>query len=83
MNELTFEEALDKLEEIANQLEEGLTLEESLKAFEEGIGLFKYCAGKLERAEQKVQILRLDEEGEVHLETFTDEDVESREENED
>jgi len=68
MSDLTFEEALNRLEEIARQLEEGLPLEESLKAFEEGVRLFKYCAGKLERAEQKVQMLLTDSDGEVRFE---------------
>lgn len=54
----TFETALARLEEIVHALEQGnIPLEDSLKAFEEGIGLVRFCNGKLESAEQKVKIL--------------------------
>jgi len=53
-----FEDALEKLEGIVKKLETGeLTLEESLKAFEEGIRLTRLCAGKLDEAERRVEIL--------------------------
>jgi exodeoxyribonuclease VII small subunit len=53
-----FEDALEKLEGIVKKMETGeLTLEESLKAFEEGIRLTRLCAGKLDEAERKVEIL--------------------------
>lgn len=59
-----FEEALAKLEEIVKKMEGGdLTLEESLKAFEEGIRLSRICAGKLDEAERRVEILLKTEEG--------------------
>ena len=79
MADLTFEAALKKLEKIAHQLEEGMTLEASLKAFEDGVGLYQYCAGKLEQAEQKVQMLLVDEDGKVHLEPFAGENREEDE----
>jgi exodeoxyribonuclease VII small subunit len=53
---MTFEEKLTKLSQIVEQLEEGndLPLENSLKLFEEGIGLVASCREMLENAEQRV-----------------------------
>ena len=47
--ELTFEESMEKLEEIANELEKNdLSLDESIKKFEEGMKISKHCKnGKL------------------------------------
>ncbi len=56
--ELSFEEALVRLQQIVGGLENGsVPLEESLSLFEEGVGLVKLCNEKLDRAEQKVKIL--------------------------
>jgi exodeoxyribonuclease VII small subunit len=64
MEEMKFEEAFQRLEGIVKNLEKGdLTLEESLRAFEEGIRLYRFCAGKLDEAERKVEILLKDEDG--------------------
>ena len=53
-----FEEALETLEGLVEAMEEGeLSLEESLKAFEQGIKLTRECQSALEKAEQKVQVL--------------------------
>lgn len=53
-----FEEALEKLEEIVKKMEAGnLTLDESLKAFEEGIKLVRICTKKLDEAERRVDLL--------------------------
>ena len=53
---MTFEEKLTKLSQIVEQLEDGtdLPLENSLKLFEEGIGLVVSCRAMLENAEQRV-----------------------------
>ena len=57
-SERNYEEAVTRLEEIVRQLEEGnLGLDASLILFEEGIGLAKYCSGKLDAAEGRLQIL--------------------------
>lgn len=62
--ELTFEQALVKLEEIVNQLEVGtLSLEDSLVAYERGVALSRLCAEKLELAKQKVSILTQGQDG--------------------
>ena len=56
--ERSYEEAICRLEEIVQRLETGeLSLEESLTLFEEGIGLAKYCTGKLDAAEGRLEIL--------------------------
>lgn len=53
---MTFEEKLAKLSQIVERLEEGndLPLEDSLKLFEEGVGLVRACRETLENAEQRV-----------------------------
>lgn len=57
-SERSYEEALKRLEEIVERLEGGdLTLEESLALFEEGVGLAKFCNGKLDAAEGRVEML--------------------------
>ena len=58
-----FEEALGRLEDIVKRMEAGdMTLEESLKAFEEGIKLARLCSRKLDEAERRVEILLKQEE---------------------
>jgi exodeoxyribonuclease VII small subunit len=58
MTKKSFEDALDKLEQITKDLEGGdLSLEESLKHFDEGIQLAEYCNHKLSDAQKKVEIL--------------------------
>ena len=64
MAEEKFEDALAKLEEIVRKMESGdLTLDESLKAFEEGIRLSRLCAAKLDETERRVEVLLKTEEG--------------------
>ena len=58
MAEKKFEKAMERLEEIVENLEGGeLSLEDSLKAFEEGMKLAGFCSHKLEEAEKKVTLL--------------------------
>jgi exodeoxyribonuclease VII small subunit len=53
-----FEQSIKELEEIVRQLEKGeLTLEDSLKQFEKGIGLARRCQDVLQQAEQKIETL--------------------------
>jgi exodeoxyribonuclease VII small subunit len=53
-----FEQSITDLEQIVRQLEKGeLTLEESLKQFEKGIGLARKCQDVLNQAEQKIEFL--------------------------
>lgn len=58
---LKFEQALKRLEEMVQKLEEGdLPLDESLKVFEEGIELSRFCEQKLNQAEGRVEMILKD-----------------------
>lgn len=60
MKEQTFEASIERLEAIVSQLEAGsVSLEESVKLYEEGLTLAKDCTLKLENAKQK--IIEIDE----------------------
>lgn len=68
---LTFEEATLKLEEIVRQLEKGNTsLDESLKLYEEGVALVRFCNNELENAEKKIKMLVYNENGEMTEKEF-------------
>jgi len=67
-----FETALNELESLVEQMEQGdMGLEESLKAFERGIVLTRSCQQALKEAEQKVQIL-LERDGKTDIEPLDD-----------
>lgn len=67
----SFEDSLRKLETIVEQLEKGeLPLEESLKLFEEGVGLSAVCKQELDAAEGKVQMLIKQRDGSLKAEPF-------------
>lgn len=66
MAEKRFEKAMERLEQIVKELESGeLGLEESLKVFEEGMKLVRFCEQKLSEAEKKVTILTQRSDGSV------------------
>jgi len=70
MAKKTFEDSLKKLEEITRELEDGdLSLEASLKKFEEGMALSDFCNSKLNDAQKKVNIL-LKKDGKEELVPF-------------
>jgi exodeoxyribonuclease VII small subunit len=61
--EVKFEDALARLEEIVQSLESGnLSLEESLALYEEGMRLSSICSKKLSEAELRIQVLTKEEE---------------------
>jgi exodeoxyribonuclease VII small subunit len=67
-DELKFEAALQRLEQIVQKLEKGdLPLEESLVLYEEGIRLSRLCHAKLEEAEGKIEVLMKDARGDLVL----------------
>ena len=64
MTDLKFEAALQRLEQIVDQLEAGnLSLEESLQDFDEGVGLARRCGRYLDDAEKRIELLTRDESG--------------------
>ena len=75
MAKVSFEKALDQLENIVKDMESGnLTLEQSLKKFEEGMKLSKYCTQKLEETEKKISLLTIQSDGSVRERPFEDDD---------
>lgn len=71
MAKQSFETALKKLEEVVEKLESGeVSLDQSLKLFEQGITLVRQCSKRLDEVERKVQVLVSDEQGE-RLEDFS------------
>ena len=69
--ELSFESAMTDLEALVTKIETGnLSLEESLKEFENGIKLSRICQSALKDAENRVKILSDDEE-----QVFTDQHI--------
>lgn len=77
---LNFEEAMGKLEKIVEDLESGnLSLEDSVKSFEEGIELSRLCKKKLESAENRVKVIVEKAGGEFDLELFEESEGEINE----
>ena len=63
---LTFESAIVRVEEIVKLLEKGnSSLDESLKLYEEAISLIRFCNNALDNAENKIKILASDESGKL------------------
>ncbi|MCB1308316.1 MAG: exodeoxyribonuclease VII small subunit [Leptospiraceae bacterium] len=80
-SEPSFEEAIDLLEQITRQLESGaLTLDESIRAYEQGMELKKTCQKMLENARKKLEYLERKEDGSLErkdIEMDEDEEIES------
>ncbi|GAB6139183.1 exodeoxyribonuclease VII small subunit [Halanaerobaculum tunisiense] len=69
-NELSFEEAMEQLEEVVTKLEtKELSLSESLDKFATGVKLAKFCSTKLEQAEEKIRIIK-QEANEIKIEPY-------------
>lgn len=66
---MTFEDKLKTLESITEKMRKDITLEESIKCFEEGIELAKELEDKLNSFEKRVEILLENENGD-YLEEF-------------
>ena len=53
-----FEQSLDELEQLVEKMEQGeMSLEDSLAAYERGVGLYRHCQAALEQAELRVRLL--------------------------
>jgi exodeoxyribonuclease VII small subunit len=77
MSEKKFEEAMKRLENIVESLDRGdLSLEDSLKIFEEGMKLLHFCSKKLEEAEEKVTLLIKESGGKFTQQPFEVEEKE-------
>ncbi len=61
--ELTIEQAFEKLDKLIENMETEIPLEESFNMYKEGIELIKLCNEKLDKVEKKIMIL--DENGEL------------------
>ncbi|MBR6021617.1 MAG: exodeoxyribonuclease VII small subunit [Kiritimatiellae bacterium] len=72
--EMSFEEALEKLEKLAQQMESGnLGLEAMVGAYEEGQKLIKTCTDKLNAVERRIEVLVKGEDGAVKAVPFEEE----------
>ncbi|MER3501188.1 MAG: exodeoxyribonuclease VII small subunit [Candidatus Fervidibacterota bacterium] len=68
---MTFEEALSRLEEIVRQLESGeLTLDETVRLYEEGQRLLAFCQRKLADAEKRIKVITVTEEGSIEVQEW-------------
>jgi exodeoxyribonuclease VII small subunit len=57
-NEISFEQAMEQLEEIVNKLESGdVPLEQAIEMFQEGMRLSHLCGQKLDQVERKIEML--------------------------
>ncbi len=78
---IKFEKALERLEKIVTDLEDGdLELEKSLKMFEEGIKMAKLCQSHLSSAEKKIEKLVKDNMGNVSTEPIDEEPLTGQDE---
>jgi exodeoxyribonuclease VII small subunit len=74
MAKKTFEAALARLEEITRELEDGdLSLDKSLKKFDEGVQLARFCNEQLEEARARVELL-LQNNGEIEAVPFEEDE---------
>ncbi|MEV5028547.1 exodeoxyribonuclease VII small subunit [Paenibacillus sp. LPE1-1-1.1] len=63
-SELTFEQAMERLDSIVSKLENGdVPLETAIELFQEGMKLSQLCGGKLEQVERKIELLIETEQG--------------------
>ena len=71
MTDLKFEDCLARLEQIVTSLEAGtLSLEDSVKVYEEGVALARHCARYLDEADRRIEILAKDEAGGLSTRPF-------------
>ena len=69
--QMTFEESMERLEEVLRRLENGNeTLDASLKLYEEGIALVRACTERLENVEQRMKVLQMNADGNATLVDF-------------
>ena len=77
--EMEFEPALKKLEDVVNKLENGdLSLEDALKAYEEGVRMADICTKRLSDAEKKVEVLMKTAAGKFKTSPLEEEDAKAK-----
>lgn len=70
-----FEETLERLQDLVRELESGdCSLEDSIRKFEEGMGLARSCQERLTQAEAKIEILLKADKSGIQTEAFADGD---------
>lgn len=68
---LELEESMKRLDEVVEKLSgEGVSLEESLALYEEGVALVRECNARLENAQRKITVLKMNADGEITEEPF-------------
>ena len=71
ITKLSFEEALDQLEDIVSKLEDGsINLEESIEEYTRGVHLKNHCETKLKEATLKVEQITMDKDGKFSTKEF-------------
>jgi exodeoxyribonuclease VII small subunit len=71
ITKLSFEEALEQLENIVSKLEDGsINLEESIEEYTRGVHLKNHCETKLKEATLKVEQITIDKEGKFSTKEF-------------
>ena len=71
ITKLSFEEALEQLEEIVSKLEDGsINLEESIEEYTSGVHLKNHCETKLKEATLKVEQITIDKDGKFSTKEF-------------
>ena len=71
ITKLSFEEALEQLEDIVSKLEDGsINLEESIEEYTRGVYLKNHCENKLKEATLKVEQITIDKDGKFSTKEF-------------
>lgn len=79
--ESSFEQAMDRLEEIVAQMEgDRMPLDEMVSSYEEGMGLLKVCRQRIEVARRRIELITADAEGKPSVIPFDPAAVEVAEE---
>ncbi len=66
IKDLSFEEAMDELENVVRQLETGkIKLEDAVSVYERGVKLKEFCESKLNQAKSKIDKLVIDKQGNI------------------
>ena len=72
LNELSFEDALQQLENIVRELESGkIKLDDAVNAYEKAVALKQLCENKLKAAQLKIEKIEISPSGEISTSDFT------------